>query len=59
MNAVKTSTERDALEARAQEIKYLGTQFAMNGLTPPRELEEEFAKIQAALRAASYSTTRK
>lgn len=43
-------TEKARLKARALEISYLGTQYAMNGLTPPVELEAEFAQIQAALR---------
>jgi hypothetical protein len=49
--ATETRTQDTAaLLARAEEIKYLGTQYAMNGLTPPPELEAEFEQIQEALR---------
>lgn len=43
--------DKKALETRAEEIRYLGTQFAMNGVTPPPELVVEYQTIQIALRA--------
>ncbi len=45
----------EELKARAEEIKYLGTHYAMSGVTPPAELEAEYAQIQQALKAASLS----
>lgn len=47
---VTQAKDNAALLARAEEIKFLGTQYAMNGLTPPPELEVEFQQIQEALR---------
>jgi len=49
MTAMKMNEDRARLERRAEEIRYLGTQYAMNGVTTPPELEAEYARIQAAL----------
>jgi hypothetical protein len=35
----------EALEQRRDEIKFLGTQFAMNGVDPPPDLEAEYREI--------------
>ena len=43
--------EAEPLLSRAEEIRFLGTQYALSGLTPPPELAEEFARIQEALSA--------
>jgi hypothetical protein len=51
---VQTRTAEE-LKARAEEIKYLGTQYAMNGVTPPPALEAEYAQIQQALAAVPQS----
>lgn len=42
--------DRAALEARAEQIRYLGTHFAMSGVQAPSELEAEYARLQATLR---------
>ncbi len=47
--ATETKDSAAALKARAQQIEYLGTQFGLNGLPPPPELEAEYAQIKQAL----------
>lgn len=42
--------QRTQLEARAKEIKFMGTQYALQGVSPPNELTEEYERIQAELR---------
>ena len=56
--ATQVKTRAEELLARAEEIKFLGTQYAMNGLTPPPELEAEFERIQEALRAGREAAPR-
>ena len=41
--------ERARLAARARELQYLGTHFAMNGLSMPEDLTREYARIQTRL----------
>lgn len=38
------------LERRLEEIRFLGTQFAMNGCEAPAELGGEFAELERELR---------
>ncbi|MEQ9498709.1 MAG: hypothetical protein RIT81_17660 [Deltaproteobacteria bacterium] len=45
------SSTVQALETRAEELRYLGSQYAMNGVEPPPELVAEFEVVQASLRA--------
>lgn len=45
----ETKDSAAALRARAQEIEYLGTQFGLNGLPPPPELEAEYLQIKQSL----------
>lgn len=38
-------SETDEIEERIRELKYLGTQYAMNGLEMPQALAEEYARL--------------
>ena len=38
------------IEDRLQELRYLGTQYAMSGVDAPAALAEEYARLQAELR---------
>ncbi|MCK6552535.1 hypothetical protein L6R52_42295 [Myxococcota bacterium] len=53
----KPETKREALERRKQELEFLGTQFAMSGCEPPKELGEEYARILAELARPPTPTT--
>ena len=42
--------EKQKIEARLQELRYLGTQYAMGGVEAPAALTEEYERLQGQLR---------
>lgn len=39
----------DTIRERLEELRYLGTQYALNGLPMPTELAEEYQRLAATL----------
>lgn len=37
------------LKARAEELRFMGNQYALNGLPPPPQLQAEYDEIQSQL----------
>lgn len=47
----ESNFDREALETRAKEIRCIGTQFAMHGVSAPQALEAEYREILSKLAA--------
>lgn len=44
-----TEERRQQLEQRAEQIRFMGTQYALQGVEPPPTLQEEYERILADL----------